>query len=336
MDRDSLIEASEFNRGAVLWLAIIGLLIVAPFAINDFLQGRIFLGADSTVILLVVAYTAWGILRDRYSSLPALLVLVPAIIFYLVLSLHRQGVIGALWCFPAVLSFYIILPERGAWIANLLLLIVVVPQSWLLLPHALALRVGASLLAVSTFSAIFIHAISDQQKNLSIVAATDALTGLLNRTRLDVALEQAIRQASRSNSAMSLVAIDIDHFKSINDTFGHHTGDEVLKDIGNLLHERLRGSDTVFRLGGEEFLALLFDTGVDSACQVAEMLRNTIEAHQFPRRCRITASIGVATLAPNETAEDWMRRADRHLYEAKDMGRNRVIASLPAAVTSPG
>ena len=326
MDTDYLIQASDFRRNATFWLAIVALVLLTPFAINNFIHDRFWLGVGSLAIVVSLGFNGWRIRRAYYSLWPTQLALVPAILFFLTLSILKQRIFGVLWCYPAILSFYIILPERRALVANGLLLAVAIPASLVTFEPTFVIRIGATLVAVSTFSAIFIHAITVQQQTLQTIAATDTLTGLYNRAVLDNALEQALLQADRSAAPMALLAIDIDHFKSVNDSYGHLEGDEVLRQVGELLRQRLRGSDTVFRLGGEEFLALLFNTDIASAKRVAEDLRQTFESFSFIKDRTITVSIGVASLIRGESADEWMQRADNNLYCAKDAGRNCVIA----------
>ena len=216
------------------------------------------------------------------------------------------------------------LPERKAWLANAVLLAIVIPMSWNGLNHALTARVVATLLAVSVFSAIFVRIISEQQKRLQALAVTDPLTGAFNRTLLERVLDEAVQQHDRSGAAMTLIALDLDHFKAINDSLGHDAGDTVLVEIGALLRRRVRRADKVFRLGGEEFLVFLYGTGAEQAATVAESLRAEIAAHRFLDDRAVTASFGVATLQADENWTAWLKRCDRTLYRAKAAGRNRV------------
>jgi diguanylate cyclase (GGDEF)-like protein len=231
-----------------------------------------------------------------------------------------------LWCYPAVISFYFMLPERQAWAANAALLAIAFFQSWSVLDYPLATRVAATLLAVSAFSALFIRVIIEQQNKLHAQLATDPLTGLLNRAVLRETLELAIQQSDRAHSPMTLITLDLDHFKSINDTYGHDAGDAVLRAVGELLRKRARRVDSVFRLGGEEFLALLYNTDGENARHVAEALRVAISAEPLYQNCSVTVSIGVATHQSGEDWHAWMKRSDQNLYRAKAEGRNRVVA----------
>ncbi|MCG6873637.1 MAG: GGDEF domain-containing protein [Betaproteobacteria bacterium] len=319
-------RASDFRGKATQGVALAALVLLTPFSLNNFYQGRYILGAGSLAIVAILAASAWGVSRGRdYSSL-TLLGLVPAVVFFLAFALRKQGIIGALWCYPAVISFYFMLPERKAWIANAVLLAVALPQAWGALEAPLAARVAATLLAVSAFSAIFVRVIIDQQRRLEAQAITDPLTGLSNRTTLRAALEQAIQQSSRTRTPMTLVALDLDRFKSINDSLGHDAGDSVLRAVGDLLHRRIRRADKVFRLGGEEFLALLYGTNEENGRRVAEELRGAVASLALLPDRPVTVSIGVATLRPDESWIEWMKRSDENLYRAKASGRDRVAA----------
>jgi diguanylate cyclase (GGDEF)-like protein len=318
------LPTNDFRVATNLGVALVGLVLLTPFAINNFLQHRYLLGAGSLAIVVLLAVNAWTTIRGRYHVSLIFAGIVPAILFFLVLAFRDQGVIGALWCYPAVISFYFMLPERSAWLANGALLAVAVPQAWAVLEHPLAVRVAVTLLAVSTFSAVFVRVITVQQRKLHDHAVTDPLTGLSNRILLDSMLEQAVQQHRRAGIPMTLVALDLDHFKSINDTLGHDTGDTVLRGIGALLRGRIRRSDRVFRLGGEEFLLLLHDTDAEHARRLAEDLRYAVESLPLLPDRPVTASLGLATLETDEDWRDWMRRADESLYRAKAAGRNRV------------
>lgn len=234
--------------------------------------------------------------------------------------------IAAFWSYPTIFGFYFMLRERQAWIASITFHVCVIPQAWLTLDPSHALRFTITLIAVSIFSAIFVRVITNQQNRLETQVATDPLTGLLNRTLLHDTLEHAVQQNHRMNTPMTLITLDLDHFKSINDTLGHDAGDTVLRGIGKHLHDRIRRSDKVFRLGGEEFLALLYNTDATHGLNLAEELRSSIETQIVLPDHPVTASIGVATLQTDESWDEWMKRCDKNLYRAKQDGRNKVVA----------
>lgn len=319
-------HARDFRRKSSMGVALTALITLTPFAAYNFMQGRQVFGIGALVIVLVLNFNAWSISRGRYHPVLTLLGLVPAMSGFLAYTIHDQGMIGVLWCYPVLLSYYFMLPERMAWIANAILLSMVLPQAWASIDHPLAARVLATLVATSAFSAIFIRVISVQQEQMHALAVTDPLTGLANRVLLDATIDQVIGQSARTQTAMALVTIDLDHFKNINDTLGHPAGDAVLRGVGELLGNRVRRSDKVFRLGGEEFLVLLYNTDLENACRLAEELRLAVEAYPLLPDRAVTASLGVARLAPDEDARSWMKRADDKLYQAKAAGRNRVEA----------
>jgi len=322
-NRDELLE---FRRKATLGVAILGVLILSPFAFNNFFQHRPLLGAGSLAIVLILAWNAWHIRNRGYSPWLILFGLVPLIIVFIVLALGRQGIIGALWCYPAVLAFYMMLPQRKAWIANVALLVIAVPQAWLVLPPAIVIRIAATLVAVNGFTTLFIRVITTQQKRLQILAETDPLTGLYNRKNLRDKLEQAIARHAETGAPISLLALDLDHFKAINDERGHDAGDVVLSGMGELLREHFADIGVVFRTGGEEFLMLLPNFDDRTALKMAEKIRMAIESQSFLDGLTVTASIGVAVLGVGESRMQWMKHADDNLYRAKIQGRNRSIA----------
>lgn len=166
----------------------------------------------------------------------------------------------------------------------------------------------------------------------------DPLTGLANRRAIEEVFEQNVRYALLEHSDVAVLALDIDHFKSFNDRYGHDGGDVVLREVGRLLRQSLRHGDVICRMGGEEFAALLPNTSADEALVVAEKLRACVEALQVQREGRalgsITVSVGVASLeASSDTAATLLRRADRALYRAKAMGRNRIATCKPGDET---
>ena len=161
-------------------------------------------------------------------------------------------------------------------------------------------------------------------------AKIDTLTGANNRAAMSETLDREVDLAHRHESAMSVIMFDLDHFKQINDNYGHSAGDDVLKECVECVNQALRGTDMLFRYGGEEFLVMLPGVDVDGAALAAERVRNIIEKHVFVSRqstIPVTASIGAATLTMQDTAATIVDRADSALYSAKNAGRNCVVSS---------
>ncbi|WP_280189524.1 sensor domain-containing diguanylate cyclase [Delftia sp. PS-11] len=164
---------------------------------------------------------------------------------------------------------------------------------------------------------------------LEHLARSDPLTGLLNRRGVEAQMEFAMALARRSGRPLSVLAIDVDYFKRINDHHGHDTGDEVLRILARVLRHRLRESDVLARMGGEEFLVLLPDTAAEAAVLIAEQLRKLLAGTPMPHGETVTASMGVATLRGiADSSAAMLRRSDEALYAAKGAGRNNVQLQL--------
>jgi diguanylate cyclase (GGDEF)-like protein len=164
----------------------------------------------------------------------------------------------------------------------------------------------------------------------SEMSMTDALTGLLNRYGLQRALQRELSEARRYARSLSCLLLDIDFFKAVNDTYGHAVGDTALAQAARALTESVRGSDVVCRYGGEEFLVLAPETGLEGARALAEKIRLAFASRPFGDAERVfplTLSVGVAELGEAESGNDMIARADEALYHAKQSGRDRVEAA---------
>jgi len=184
------------------------------------------------------------------------------------------------------------------------------------------------ILIVSFISTFFIRDLKTAEQMLLSMAATDPLTGLLNRREGYRRIEAEHARAARSGKPLCAIMLDIDHFKMINDTHGHLTGDDVLKWLAAVLKKTLRTSDILCRYGGEEFLVVVPETTIETARHLAERLREIVEQNEIilngSIRLRLTISLGVADLKTGESYEHLIFRADQALYAAKNAGRNRV------------
>lgn len=155
---------------------------------------------------------------------------------------------------------------------------------------------------------------------------TDSLTRLANRRFSIEFLEKAMAFAKRHEQALSVIMADLDNFKSVNDTYGHQAGDQVLAAFGQVMQASIRQEDLAARFGGEEFILMLPGTAIEDATILAERLRESLENLAFPpSKTRVTASFGIAQYLPDDTFETLVKRADEALYAAKAAGRNRVM-----------
>ena len=167
---------------------------------------------------------------------------------------------------------------------------------------------------------------SQYQNMLNDQAKTDYLTGINNRRAISAALENEILRAKRYKKSASLLLIDIDHFKKINDQYGHDVGDKVLRIIADIICKSVRSTDMAARWGGEEFLVILPETDAHGAKILAERIRTRVASYQFSQIDNATLSIGVSTMILDDDPDTLVKRTDLALYRAKEAGRNRVEA----------
>jgi diguanylate cyclase (GGDEF)-like protein/hemerythrin-like metal-binding protein len=191
-------------------------------------------------------------------------------------------------------------------------------------PHRILLVVGAG---TGEPLEAELESLRARLADLEKQAATDHLTGAWNRAHLDRVIATEIPRSLAGRQPLSLVLLDIDHFKHVNDTFGHAIGDSVLCELVRVVAANTRTSDILFRWGGEEFVVLVSSAGYRRAEIVAESLRRAVAGHPFEGAGPLTISLGVAEHDGDEDALTWFRRLDAALYEAKETGRNRVVVS---------
>jgi diguanylate cyclase len=181
-------------------------------------------------------------------------------------------------------------------------------------------------------SRVDMEALQADLESIRHQSVLDPLTMIHNRKYLDEALRDAVQRAQARSAALSLMMIDIDNFKNFNDTWGHQTGDQVLRLVAMTIKKQLRGSDTLARFGGEEFVVILPETDLRDGLVLAESARVSLDAKELLRRStderlgKITASFGVASFVPGDTPVSLIERADMCLYAAKEAGRNCVVS----------
>jgi diguanylate cyclase (GGDEF)-like protein len=189
---------------------------------------------------------------------------------------------------------------------------------------------GASFAMLVLFVYIFSHSVHKQRDKLKHLTLTDPLTGVGNRRSMDVALQQEIDRVHRQGISSSLIAIDLDHFKKINDTDGHDMGDRFLVNFTNMLKQRARRTDIIFRTGGDEFLIIAPATTADHALELAEDLRVETLEIELAGTTGCSMSAGISELQADETADVWLKHTDSALYQAKVRGRNQVVVYRPS------
>jgi diguanylate cyclase (GGDEF)-like protein len=162
------------------------------------------------------------------------------------------------------------------------------------------------------------------EEALKIVSITDNLTQAYNRTKYEEVIKREIERTKRSSRPLSIAMFDIDHFKEVNDAYGHDVGDYVLKTLSQIAKKNIRDIDYLIRWGGDEFIVIALDTDLRGAEVMAEKNRHAIGNYSFDKVGRVTVSFGVTQYKQDDTEDSFIKRADDALYQAKEKGRNRV------------
>ena len=326
--------ASGYRDRAMMLLGIPVTLFVLPFAVNHALHGRLVMSLLSVAVLVVTIADSMMLYRGRRPPVPVE-VLALLIMGALLVNVVTVGDAGYFWCFPMVLMFHFVATRVSARWLSLLLLACFVPLGLRDLGVASGARFGATLALVAVFGALLVDIIIELQNRLTEIAVRDPLTGAFNRLQFDARLQEEAERMRRGGGPTCLIALDLDHFKAINDDLGHAAGDQVLRNVVALVSQRLRRTDKLFRVGGEEFTVLLGNTPLNGARAFAEEIRRRVRSADMPGGRRVTVSIGVAELHPGEDVQAWQRRADHMLYAAKKGGRD-PFAWLEDAAAAPG
>ena len=324
-------EAKQYDQQVPLFLivssfgvSITAAVFILPFAIYNLMQGAFTLAMFDLIATIICAYNAYLCYHKQYRLGLNCFAVAPILAIVGCMTVYQYGVTTSFWSYPAVLLFYFILPVVQARVINLLYLIAIAPIAYQTMEFSVFIRFYPILIGMSFFSYMAMREVHKQHSKLCDVSVKDPLTGLKNRFSMGDILSNAMSINKRHHTPMSLLLIDLDNFKNINDTFGHEVGDDVLKGVASVMRDNFRGTDNLFRLGGEEFLVLLHDSTASDAVTVAERFRASIESAGLLPHNRVTLSIGVSQLSDEIQWKDWMRECDDALYRAKRNGRNRV------------
>lgn len=315
-----------FKRQIVYHLHFWAFIAVAPLVLVQWNHGN-YLLSGLLVLFCVNAVLVIALLRFRniYFLKGRLFPLLAVICAGY--STTINGHAGLYWAYPAATALFFLLPLREATTCNIFFVTVMAVVSFLQFPEADFWRITFSLGLTCVFAMVFAWLVGRLQGELTRLATTDPLTGCLNRSQLADILNSQIQMRERYERVSSLILLDLDYFKTINDQWGHLAGDQVLTELAVRVRRRLRESDQLFRIGGEEFMLVLPETRQRDAETLAQELLTSISARPFVDDIRLTASASVAEVAKGETWSVWLNRADQSLYRAKSQGRNQVISA---------
>lgn len=311
----------QHNASLLSTLCMSSLAIAIPSMLYNALTGST---AIATALLAMVLAFGYGLVDIRKRGVRLANVLVLGGTLTLVMSALVYLVEGpaVLWLYPLAVANYVMLPARYALALNLLAIVIVLPSTFA--DRELAMRFFPSMVLVSTFLHIFSLQLLKKSQMVHRLITQDKLTSAGNRRALDELMERIQSRPQGQSSQIAMLMLDLDHFKTINDTYGHQEGDKVLQDFSRLISTRLRRGDHLFRFGGEEFVVVLEGAALDGAIRVAEDFRQRVADARLGPQQNLTVSIGVAALGAGEFIDTWITRADSALYEAKRLGRNRV------------
>ena len=323
----------DLQFGAVMLFASVAVLAVAPFAVYRVLIGEPGRGLMNALLVLGVLLLARWAWRSRSARRPALL----ATLFHTslaVVTAWRFGPDVLLWMHPIAIANYVLVGRRIASGVNLAALLALAALG----PHpALYADVGqyagfiASFLLVCMLTLVFATLTAHQRRQLESQVLVDPLTAAFNRRALGRELALVEARRDRLREPWGCAVLDLDHFKSVNDRFGHEVGDQVLVAFADLVRRRTRPTDRLFRLGGEEFALLVPGGDIATLEALAGKLCAAVrEELPLPGRL-VTVSVGVAMLGAGEAPRAWLARADAAAYRAKAAGRDRVEAAAPPA-----
>jgi diguanylate cyclase (GGDEF)-like protein len=322
------------NKEALL-LLLSGILAVASvpltyIRLRDEQWTLAFVNAGIVCIMLLLFVFVYVSRRTRTAGILIAL----GFIGIALMSTLLLGVSEIYWAFPALMVAYFMLEARHATILASGFVGCFLAILWNELPTVDLVKICLTLFVTVLLANAFALTNRRQMEALRRIANVDPLTGAGNRRAQNLRLDAVVAIYDRNNSPACVLILDIDHFKKINDAYGHIVGDQLLVELCEWICRSTRATENLYRYGGEEFVLIAEQTSLETAVQLAQKLRTQIARKLFASGIRLTVSIGVAELQRGESRQDWLGRADAALYRAKGRGRNQVIvAENPGAGT---
>jgi diguanylate cyclase (GGDEF)-like protein len=330
-------NTKEFDRnpdgvhGALpILLAIASALGITPFMILRFVQGQYFMGVLDIFIIAGMLLLGNFVYRTQQVRVASIALSVFCVIGLLV-SVYASGINQVLWAYPAVMAIFYLLRPLEAVSLVLVMLVGLLPELIFNTSGFATTAILTTLLLIGAFAYSFAAVANRQRALLMKLATRDPLTGAGNRRALEEKLEEIIFAYRRVPNCSSLLILDLDYFKEVNDRYGHAKGDEILQRITEIVNLRIRVTDSMYRIGGEEFVVVAEHQNLAKAAHLAEQLRTLVEANELVPDHSVTISLGVAEFCAGESGSEWLNRADDALYTAKRKGRNTTALAKPNA-----
>ena len=309
-----------------LLLSISGGLGVFPFAVLRYMQGQWTAAIIDTVIIggfLVLGIYVYRTRRVRLASVALSMLCMGGVIA----TVYLIGPHQVYWAYPALMAVFYLTRPRVAIAMATVTVLALLPALLQLTDTHITTTIIITVLVMSAFAFAFALITNWQREQLLYLATKDSLTGAGNRRALDTKLRDLVNTFKRNNEPSSIILLDLDHFKKVNDIYGHAAGDQILKSLTEIINLRIRVTDSLYRIGGEEFVVVLDGQDLHRAAHLAEQLRTLVDANELVPDRSVTISLGVAELKAGESPNDWLHRADEALYRAKDAGRNSTSLS---------
>jgi len=308
---------------------MLGVIGFIPFTVYRFINEDYLLALIESclaILMLGIFIYVWRTHKFELASA----IMCSMFLSVIVAVVHIKGPTLIYWTYPATLACFCILNARTAAIFNLISMLILFPALYPALKSSEVILIYATLTMLSLFGYTFTLISFQQHVELAKLAAKDGLTGVWNRRSLDDDISLIISKHQRKPIKASLIIMDLDHFKNINDTYGHGVGDEILIKIAALLRSIVRTSDQIYRYGGEEFILIAEDADINDAAILAETIRSRVEKSRLFEKQSVTISLGVAELSQATSAQSWLDLADEALYRAKNAGRNQFCLAETA------
>jgi len=326
-----IVTSDSKRRTASSYLPLIlsaaGVLGVFPFMVLRYIQGEWVAAIVDTII--VAGFLGFGIYVYKTRRVQAASIAISCFcIAGVITTVYIIGPHQVYWAYPALMAVFYLVRPRVALVLSIVTVAALIPRLLGSVDSHTMTTVLISIAVMSSFAFAFSLVTNQQLEQLTRLATIDPLTGAGNRRGLDAKLDDVVNNRQRTGTAASMLLIDLDHFKKVNDVHGHRVGDQILKRVTEIVNLRIRVTDSLYRIGGEEFVVVLEGQDAVRAKHLAEQLRTLVHENELVPDRSLTISLGVAELIAHETANDWMHRADKALYAAKRAGRNATSVAI--------
>lgn len=294
---------------------------ILPLAVVRFMDGQLtqaIIDVGLIFGILTLGFAVYHTRRIRYASIAIAILCGGGVLSGVYLTGPQQ----VYWAYPALLAIFYLLRPIEAILLTLTMIVALIPAFLPVQDPVGTTTIFMSIGLMSTFGYAFSLVNNRQHEQLIQLATKDPLTGAGNRRALEAKLEDVVRKSRRQPTVASLIMLDLDHFKAVNDAHGHATGDQILKSLTEIINLRIRVTDSLFRIGGEEFVIVLDGQEREQAQHLAEQLRTLVEANELVPDHDVTISLGVAEFVYDQPWGEWLHRADQAMYDAKRRGRN--------------